>query len=131
MRGRRVSAPRQKVHVCRAAACGVERDVGVEKETHVVPGDVHVALVDVCDPGKSVEIFDRGRSGLMLDDTAGVDVADSEDLVSGLPLANSTTEKSNSRRQTKSMTLHSVRARSGVGGNRRSDKGDLDGGFAS
>src|SRR5258705_1868932 len=33
--------------------------------------------------------------------------------LSGLPLAYSTTEKSNSRRQTKSMTSHSLRARSG------------------
>ena len=46
--------------------------------------------------------------------------------LSGLPWANSTTEKSNSRRQTKSMRGALVQRLVGRGGDRRADEGDLD-----
>jgi hypothetical protein len=51
----------------RAAAGGVERDVGMEQEGHVVLGDVHVALVDLGGPGHRVQVFDLRAVGVVDD----------------------------------------------------------------
>ena len=51
----------------RATARGVERDVGMEQEGHVVARDVHVALVDLGGPGHRVEIFDLRAVGIVDD----------------------------------------------------------------
>ncbi len=76
----------------RATARGVERDVRVQKERHVVARDVHVARVDLGSPGHRVEVFDLRAIRIVLDDAVGVIVsvfvsffiADAEDLVQGL-----------------------------------------------
>ena len=68
----------------RAAAGGVERDVGMQQERHVVACDVHVALVDLGGPGHRVEVFDLRAVWIVLDDAARVLVADAENLVQRL-----------------------------------------------
>ena len=64
----------------RAAARGVQRDVGVEQEWDVVAGHVHVALVDLGRPRHGVEVFNLGAVGIVLDDAGLVLVADAEDV---------------------------------------------------
>jgi hypothetical protein len=51
----------------RAAARGVERDVRVQQERHVVAGHVHVALVDLGGPGHRVEVFNLRAVGIVHD----------------------------------------------------------------
>jgi hypothetical protein len=69
----------------RAAARGVERDVGVEQERDVVAGHVHVALVDFGGPGHGVEVFDLRAVGIVHDLAVEL-VADAEDLAERLAL---------------------------------------------
>ena len=69
----------------RAAARGVERDVGMQQEGDVVARHVHVALVDLGGPGHRVEVFDLRTVGIV-DDLAVLLVADAEDLVERLAL---------------------------------------------
>jgi len=52
----------------RAAARGVERDVRMQQERHVVASDVHVALVDFRGPRHGIEIFDLRTVRVVLDD---------------------------------------------------------------
>jgi hypothetical protein len=49
----------------RAAARGVERDVGMQQEGHVVARHVHVALVDLGGPGHRVQVFDLRAVGIV------------------------------------------------------------------
>ena len=63
-----------------AAARGVERDVGMEQEGHVVARHVHVALVNLGGPGHGVEVFHLRAVGVV-EDLSVLLVADAEDLV--------------------------------------------------
>src|SRR6202789_539038 len=66
-----------------AAAGGIKRDVGVQKERHAVFGDVEIAVVDLGGPGHLVKLLggDLRTVGVVLDDTACVLIADAEDFV--------------------------------------------------
>jgi len=97
----------------RAATGGARARCTDEAGTGIVASDIHIALVDFLWPKACVEVFDLRTIGLCWR-LHCVFVADTEDFVS-LPLAYSTTEKSNSRRQTKSMTSAFVEGAVGVG----------------
>ena len=56
-----VCGHRQKVHMRRAAARGVQRDERIQQERDVVARDVEIALVDLGDPGQLVQILDGRR----------------------------------------------------------------------
>src|SRR5579875_4226763 len=111
-----------------AAACAVERDIGVQQERDVVLGDVHVALVDLGGPGHRVEIFDlRTVRGVL--DNAGlrVLVADAEDLGQRLAVGilDDTEVELTAADEVDRFAL--VESAVGISGNRRPDEADLDG----
>ena len=62
-----VCGHRQKVHMRRAAARGVERNERIQQERDVVARDVQIALVDLGDPGQRVQVLD-GRAFGVVDD---------------------------------------------------------------
>jgi hypothetical protein len=64
-----------------AAAGGVERDVRVQQERHVVPRHVHIALVDLGRPGHRVQVFDLRAIRIVLDHAVRIFVADAEDFM--------------------------------------------------
>ena len=112
-----------------AAAGGVERDVGVEQERHVVAGDVHVALVDLGGPGHGVEVFDLRAVGVVLDDAAGVLVGDAEDFVERLAVGELDDGEVELAAADEVDDFALVEGAVGVGGDRGADEGDLDGGI--
>ena len=110
----------------RAAARGVERDVGMEQEGHVVARHVHVALVDLGGPGHRVQVFDLRAVGVV-DDLAVLLVADAENLVERLALGKLDDRvielAAADEVERRALVQGAVR----VGGDRRADKGDTDG----
>ena len=115
----------------RAAAGGVERDVGVQQERHVVAGDVHVALVDLGGPGHRVEVFDLRAVGIVLDDAVGVLVADAENFVERLAVGELDDGEVELAAADEVDDRALVEGAVGVGGDRRADEGDLDGGIGA
>ncbi len=112
-----------------AAARGVERDVGVKQERDVVLGDVHVALVDLGGPGHRIEVFDLGRSGLCWMRAVCVAVADAEDFCERLALGELDDGEIKLAAADEVDDGALVERAVRVGGDRRADEGDLDGGI--
>src|SRR6185437_10491725 len=111
-----------------AAAGGVERDVGVQKERDVVLRDVHVALVDLGGPGHRVEIFDLRAVGVVLDGAGRVFVADAEDFVQRLAVGELDDGEVELAAAYEVDDFTLVESAIGVGGDWRPDEADLDGG---
>ena len=112
----------------RAAAGGVERDVGMQQEGDVVLGDVHVPLVDLGRPGHGVEVFDLRTVRGVLDDAVLVLVADAEDLVQRLVVRELDDGEVELAAADEVDDVALVERAIGVGGDGRSDERDLDGG---
>jgi len=111
----------------RAAAGGVERDVRVQQERHVVAGDVHVALVDLGGPGHGVQILDLRTIGIVLDDAAGVLVGDAEDLIQRLAVGVLDDGEVELAAADEVDDVALVEGAIRVRGDRRPDEGDPDG----
>ena len=115
----------------RAAAGGVERDVGVQQERDVVAGDVHVALVDLGGPGHGVEVFDLRAVRVVLDDAVGVLVADAEDLGQRLAVGELDDGEVELAAADEVDGGALVERAVGVGGDRGADEADLHGGVGA
>ena len=100
----------------------------MQQERHVVAGDVHVALVDLGGPGHGVEVFDLRAVGVVLDDAVCVLVADAEDFVEGLAVGVLDDGEVELAAADEVEDFALVESAVGVGGDRRADEGDLDGG---
>jgi hypothetical protein len=111
----------------RASACRIERDVRVQEERHVVPRNVHIALVDLGRPGHGVEVFHLRTVRIVLDNAVGVLVADAEDLVQRLAFGelDDGVVELTAADEVEDFAL--VQSAVGVGCHRRSDEADLDG----
>ena len=110
----------------RAAARGVERDVRMQQEGHVVACHVHVALVDLGRPRHCVQVFNL-RAVWVVEDLAVLLVADAEDFIQRLALGKlnygivelAATDKVEHR----ALVQSAIR----VGGHRRADERNADG----
>ncbi len=121
--------PKAKGALGGAAARGVERNIGVQQEGHVVARDVHVAGVDVGDPGhvRLVELFDLRTIGVVEEAAGGVAVADAEDFVQRFTVGKFHDGEVKLAAADEVDRRALVQGAVRVGGDRRSDEGNLDG----
>ncbi len=112
----------------RAAARGVERDVGMQQEGHVIAGHIHVALVDLGRPGHGVQVFDLRAVGVV-DDLAVLLIADAENLVERLALRKLDDGVIEFAAADEVQRGALVQGLVGGGGNRRTDEGDANRGI--
>src|SRR5438105_3788476 len=50
--------PEAERTLCRTTARGVERDVRIQQKRNVIAAEIEIAFIDLCHPGKRIEIFD-------------------------------------------------------------------------
>ena len=103
---------------------------GMQQEGHVVARHVHVALVDLGGPGHRVQVFDLRAVGVV-DDLAVLLVADAEDLVERLALRKLDDRVIELAAADEVQRGALVEGAVRVGGHRRADEADVDGGIGA
>ncbi len=117
--------PQAESALRRAAARGIERDVRMQQERHVVARHVHVALVDLRRPRHGIQVFDLRAVGVV-QHLAVLLVADAENLAErfAVGVLHDGIIEFATADEVQRRTL--VQCAVGIGGHRRSDERDAD-----